>query len=252
MRAGVEVANIQPELIASRNNYQTAITRLRTVLGLDRDTEIEVSGEFRYVPDKFEEMSLPDIQDMALANRPEILALEEQKDMARQGIVIARSNFLPKLMFTTNYSFLSQKNDLTLSQEDFSEGLTSGLNLQIPLFHGFRSRQQYQKAKLDYKMTLDGEKQTLDQVAGEAEFAFNKFAEARETFLSASETVEMAEEALRLANLQYEEGSNTQLDVLSSQLALTQARMNYVRSIYQYQLARYGLRRITGQLEGAL
>jgi len=64
--------------------------------------------------------------------------------------------------------------------------------------------------------------------------------------------VELAEEALRLANMMYKEGTNTQLDVLNSQLALTRARLNYVSSLYEYQMARYRLRRITGTLRQAL
>ena len=69
---------------------------------------------------------------------------------------------------------------------------------------------------------------------------------------SANETVDLAKESLRLANLMYEEGTNTQLDVLNTQLALTQARMNYVSSLFEYQVARYALRKATGQLQGIL
>ena len=64
-----------------------------------------------------------------------------------RGITIARSNFLPKLYFSTDYSFMAMRNDLNISQNDFSKGLTSALSLQIPLFSGFRSTRQYQAAQ---------------------------------------------------------------------------------------------------------
>jgi outer membrane protein len=252
MRAQVEVANLQPSVITARNNYQYALTYLRTVLGLDRETEIEVSGEFVYTDDDFNSYALSDLQEMALKNRPEILGLYEQKIISRKGIVIARSQFLPRLYFSTDYSFLAMKNNLKFSQDDFSEGFTTGLSLQIPLFHGFRSAKQYQKAKLDYKITMDAEKQTSDMVVADVEVAYNKFNESKEKFLSARETVQLAEEALRLANLMYDEGTNTQLDVLNSQLALNQARMSYVSSLYEYQVSRYLLRKSIGKLDGVL
>ncbi len=252
MRAQVDVANLQPAVITARNNYQSALTNLRTILGLDRETEIEVSGEFSYVEDEFNALTLSQLQEMAAQNRPELKALTQQKVISRKAMTIARSAFLPKLYFTSDYSFMANKNDLKLSQDDFSRGFTTALSLQIPLFHGFRSCKQYQKSRLDYKITLDTERQAENGINAEVEVAYNKFMEAKEKFQSAKETVDLAEESLRLANLMYNEGTNTQLDVLNSQLAKTQAQMNYVSSLYEYQVARYQLRKVTGVLTGVL
>ena len=252
MRAEVEVANLQPELIAAKNNYQLALTQLRATLGLNRDAVIEVEGEFQYAEDDFGNLPLEDIQNIALKDRPVVRALSEQKYMTKKGVTLARSSFLPKLFFQTDYSYMAMRNDYKFQQDDFSKGFTSAVSLQIPLFHGFRSSAQYQKAKLDYKKMLDTEKQVYDGIAAETEVAYNKFQEARQKYLSAKQTVNLAEEALRLANMMYEEGVNTQLDVLNSQLALTRAKLSYVNSLYEYQTSRYQLRKVTGSLKGIL
>jgi len=189
---------------------------------------------------------------LALSSRPEILALAEQKDISKEGISIARSNFLPKLFFQTDYSFMGMRNDLKFSGDDFSEGFYSAVSLQIPLFSGFRSLKQYQKAQIDYRIIMDSEKQTRDGIAAEVEITHNEFIQAREKVLSARETVGLAQEALRLANLMYDEGANTQLDVINSQLALTRARMNYVNSLYEYQMALYTMRKACGVLKEIL
>jgi outer membrane protein len=252
MRAEVEVANLQPELITAKNNYQSALTQLKVVLGLKRDAVIDVEGKFEYQEDEFGNMLLEDLQDIALKDRPVIRALSEQKYITKKGITLARSSFLPKLFFQTDYSFMAMSNDYKFSQNDFNKGFTSALSLQIPLFHGFRSSAQYQKARLDYRKMLDTEKQLLDGITAETEFSYNKFQEAKQKYLSAKQTVDLAQEALRLANLMYDEGVNTQLDVLNSQLALTRAKLNYVNSLYEYQTARYQLRRVTGKLKGVL
>ena len=147
---------------------------------------------------------------------------------------------------------MAMSNDYKFSQNDFNKGFTSALSLQIPLFHGFRSSAQYQKARLDYRKMLDTEKQVLDGIAAETEVSYNKFQEAKQKYFSAKQTVDLAQEALRLANLMYDEGVNTQLDVLNSQLALTRAKLNYVNSLYEYQTARYQLRKVTGKLKGIL
>jgi len=252
MRAEVEVANMKPELITAQNNYKSALTQLKTILGLNRDTIVEIEGKFQYTEDSFGNMPLEDIQEMALTNRPVILALAAQKNITRKSVALSRSNFLPKLYFQTELSYMAMKNNYDLAQNDFSKGFTSSFSLQIPLFHGFRTTKQYQKARLDFKIMLDTEKQVFDGVAAEAEVSYNKFKEARQKYLSAKQTVELAKEALRLANLMYEEGANTQLDVLNSQLALTRARVSHVNSLYEYEVSRYQLRKVTGKLKGIL
>ncbi len=252
MRARVEVANLEPNLISAKNSRQAALTYLKNILGLRNNAEVDVSGELTFSEDKFGRMALRELQAMALKNRPEILALSEQKNITRKGITIARSNFLPKIFFQTDYSYLALRNDLKFRQNDFSKGFTSTISLQIPLFHGFRSSRQYQKARIDFKMMQDSEKQLNDGVFAEVEVSLNKFNEARQKFLSAQQTVDLAKEALRLANLMYNEGANIQLDVLNSRMALTRAKMNYISSLFEYQISRYQLRKATGTLKGIL
>ncbi len=252
MRAEVNVANLKPGVISSRNQYQSALTQFRAVLGLEESRQIKIDGKFIYTPDEFGEKSLTEIKKMALENRPEKRALIEQKYMAGKGVMIARSSFMPKLFFQSDYSYLAMKNDYKLSQSDFNRGITSAVSLQIPLFTGFRNAKEFQKAKLDYHIVEDAEKQLNDGLSAEAEMVYNKFKEANEKYLAASQTVQLAEETLRLANMMYEEGTNTQLDVLNTQLALNQARLNYASSIFEYQMARYQLRKVTGTLNSIL
>ncbi|MBN2416413.1 TolC family protein [bacterium] len=252
MRAQVELANLQPQLISARNGYRSARTGLRTILGIREDVEIGVQGSLTFTGDDFADSELQEIQRKALENRPELQALQAQKRMAAKGMTIARSQFLPKLFFSTDYSFLAMKNDPNFSRDDFSKGFTSAVSLQIPLFHGLKNHRAFQKARLDYKIVLDSERQLRDGVFAEVEIAYNTFREAREKYLSAEESIELAEEALRLANLTYQEGGGTQLDVMSSQLALTRARLNHVSALYEYQMSRYALRKVTGTLKGIL
>ncbi|MFO7890864.1 MAG: TolC family protein [bacterium] len=252
MRAEVEVANVKPEVIAARNNYQSALTGLRTIIGLPKETKIMIKGELDYKKDELISSSFEKLMETALQNRPELTALNAQKNIAAQNITIARSQYLPKLYFSTDYSFLAMRNDYNFASDDFSKGFTSALSLQIPLFTGLKRCRQYQKARLDYNIVKDTKKQLHDGIAAEVELVYNKFKEAEEKYFSAKKSIDLAEEALHLANLRYEEGVATQLDVLNSQLALTRARVNYASALYEYQTARYRLRKVTGTLSGVL
>ena len=252
MRAEVEAANLKPSLISARNGYQLALTGLRHVLALEENAPLQIQGGFVYQEDEIAQMSLVDLQNKALQNRPEKHALQEQIYISKKGLTVARSQFMPKVFFQTSYSKLAMKNDYHFRDEDFSTGFTSAVSLQIPLFTGFRHAKQYQKAQLDYKIMLDNEKQITDGIKAEVEVAYNNFQEGKENYTSAAESVSLAKEALRLANLLYEEGASTQLDVLNSNLALNRAQLNYANSVYDYQMARYQLRRVIGELNDIL
>jgi outer membrane protein TolC len=252
MRAEVDLANLQPQLISARNGYQSAVTGLRMLMGLPENTPITIEGQLEYADDQLDGRPLEEVRSLARQNRPEFRALRAQQSMASGGVAVARSQFLPKVFFQTDYSFMAMRTDMKFRQDDFSKGFTSAVSLQIPLFGGGTNWQAYRKARLDYKITKDAEKQLNDGIAAEVEVTFNKFHEGREKYQSAKESIAMAQEAMRLANLMYEEGASTQLDVMGARLALTQARLNYVSSLYEYQMARYGLRKAAGLLKGVL
>ena len=252
MRAEVEVANLKPEVITARNNYQAALTNLRTILDLGANEPIEVAGDLIFQPDELDGVSLETLQGEAKAHRPEIKTMHAQKRLSTNSVRVARSEFLPKVFFSTDYSFLAMKNDLNFKEDDFSKGFTSAVSMQIPIFTGFKNCKQYQKARLDQKIVLDSEKQLNSGIEADVEIAYNKFRESQEKYQASSESVALAKEALRLANLLYDEGASTQLDVLNSRLALTRSRLGHATALYEYQMARYGLRRATGTLNGIL
>lgn len=147
---------------------------------------------------------------------------------------------------------MAMRTDYKFTQDDFSKGFTSALSLQIPLFNSGANWYGWHKARMDVKIAKDNWKQADDGIAAETEMAYNKFVEAKQKVRAAGESAVLAEEAMRLATLMYEEGASTQLDVMGARLALTQAKLNSISSLYEYQMARYGLRKAAGVLKGVL
>ena len=122
MRAEVEVANLKPVLIGVKNNYRSTLTRLRMVLGLADEAIVEVNGILDFTPDGFGDQSMEDLLSQAYLKRAELAALNSQKRIASGSVALARSQFLPKLFFQTDYSFLAMRNDLKFTQNDFNKG----------------------------------------------------------------------------------------------------------------------------------
>jgi outer membrane protein len=252
MRAEVDLANIEPQVISARNGLLSALTGLRMVMGLAENTPLSLEGRLEYADDAMDSLTLAELRSLSRRMRPEFRMVKGRNTIASGAIAAARSNFLPKVFFQTDYSMMAMRTDYKFTRGDFSKGFTSAVSVQIPLFNGLTHWYGWQKARMDVRIARDSQKQADDGIAAETEMAFNKFREARQKYRAASDATDMAQEALRLANLMYAEGASTQLDVMGARLAMTQARLNHASSLYEYQMARYQLRKAAGNLTGVL
>ena len=69
--------------------------------------------------------------------------------------------------------------------------------------------------------------------------------EAAKRTRTTAESVALAEEALRLANVRYEAGIAVLVEVTNAESQLTQARFNEVNALYDYAIALADLQRAT-------
>ena len=82
----------------------------------------------------------------------------------------------------------------------------------------------------------------------EVETAFLAIDEKEQAVITQSKIINQAEEALRLARLRYAEGLSTQLDVMNTEGALNQSRMNYSQSLFDYNIAIAKLKKALNEL----
>ena len=77
----------------------------------------------------------------------------------------------------------------------------------------------------------------------------SSYQQAVELAAASQKVVEQAAEALRLANARFSAGTATQLDVLTSQVELTTAKLNQLQAYYSYNVAVALARRAMGQTD---
>jgi len=76
--------------------------------------------------------------------------------------------------------------------------------------------------------------------------AMSSLQEAAELVAASKQTIEQAAEALRLADAKFPAGSATQLDVLTSQVSLTQSKTDQLTANYNYLVALANVRKAIG------
>jgi len=246
LRARVEKLNLEPQLIAAESNVTLAKKRLKSFLGIDLDEQISLSVDNTDTA-MVEMPGLDSLLAHSLEARPEIIQARLQKQGYDKAVRIAKGNWLwPTLDFNTTYQINAASDDFRLDDREISKSWTASLMLHIPLFDGGRTIGEVRKAKTDYYQAELNEKQTRDDIRLEVEQAHDNLIMAKRALDVQKQTIDQAEEGLRIANLRYQSGVGTQLEVLSAQTALTDARTNLAGAVYDFRLAKSALKKATG------
>jgi outer membrane protein len=247
LRAEVELANARPKLISARNNFRISKNNLANLLGLKLPSEpgeeipLSVAGKLEAEPF---DIPLPRAVTLALQQRTELGALSKAQALRKEDLLTARAGYKPSIQGYVGYDVHNSMLSQDLSYVD--RGWIGGAQLTWNLFDGFRTQGRIVEATAKYERAgVD-----LDDMARRIELdvrtAYSNFIEAREVLDTQKKVQEEADEALRLARARYEAGTGTQLDVLSAQTALTEARTTQIQALHDYAAARARLERAVG------
>ena len=241
LRSEVRLTNMQPEVIAAKNNLRISELSLKTILGMDLSQSVEIEGALSFEPLE------PDLEECittALAQRPEVRQFDFQRKMAGESLKLSRAGYLPSLALSGNYSFWSDK--LNFRKDTWSSFYAVNLVLNIPIFNGFKESAQIAQSKAMIREIELNQKALQDAVEFEVRQAVLMLKEAKETLLSQEKNTEQAKESLRITQLNYSEGMAMTLDVISAEAAYSQAQVNYSQALYNYVVAVAELDRAMG------
>ena len=226
LQTQVQLANAQDSLIKADNNYNFAVANLNNVIGLPLGGEIKLKEDLSY---QQYPLTLDDNVKYALANRPEIYQSQANIAFAKDQIKIAQSGSLPTLDFNgaNGWSapvFPGMKN---------SNWMVS-LSLELNVFDSGLTRSLVKQAEYGVTTAQETARQSRDTIALDVRIAFLSMKEAEKRIDTSKVAVNQADENFRITRVRYTSGVGTNLDVVDAELALTQAKTNYIQALYDY------------------
>lgn len=251
LRSKVALANGQPDLITARNNYRLAIEELRQVLGFTNASAENATKIPEFVGDlAVQEKDVFDLRDAlrsARSNRPELQRLTKLEAAGEERVVANRSGSRPQIAAFGRYDWV--RGGPGAGWSDRRDGWTAGLQAQWNVFDGRATAGRVVQAKSQLMQTKIAIEESQLAIDVEVRRAHSSLTEAWELVDASGKVVEQADEALRLAKVRYSAGTATQLDVLTSQVELTRARLNQLQAFYRYNVALASLRKAMGQAD---
>jgi outer membrane protein len=239
-QARTDRANARVQLISAQNGYASARAALNQAMGLEGPADFDVSSD-RLSPVAEESRPLEEAIELALANRPEVEALQARLRAQQELVAAARGAYGPSLSAFTGLS--GGGADTTFR----GNATVVGLSMSWNLFNGGGDWARVQEAEA-YVTSLAAQVDALrQQVRLELEQAQLGVHGAAESLVASEEALQAARDRLRLAEGRYETGVGNIIELGDAQLALTNAAAQKVRAEFDLSAARAQLLRTLGR-----
>jgi outer membrane protein TolC len=245
--AEVQVRSLSPTLIQARNAVAMAKLQLLVLMGVDPETEIEVEGAIKDYEDRIyaEVMELDSYY--SLEDNSNMRQLKLNETMLNQTLRIQKMNFLPTLALSGNYSLNSLQNkDWNIGQYEWAKSSSVILSVSIPIFKAGNFT-KLRSTKLQISQLSESIDYTERQLGLQVRNYVDNMRASAEQAASNNEAIRQAEKGREIAGKRYETGKGTILELNNSEVALTQAKLTYSQSIYNYLAAKADLDKVLGR-----
>jgi len=241
LQAEVQVENIRPTVFQMENNLKDVKNKLKILLGINQQEDIDVSGDLLYTKE-----TVPDQEDLIAAsikNNYSVKTLETKIQVDDAFIDLDRSEYWPSLYAFGNYTYAGSADKWTF--QNYSSSII-GITFKMNLFMGGQTKNRVEQSQISLQQTGEQLLQLKDFVSSEVKNKVNEVIRVQ-TILEAQErNVELAEKAYKISVARYNEGTGNQLEIQNADIALRQAKINRLQSVYNYIIAKAELDDLLG------
>ncbi|MDE6180332.1 MAG: TolC family protein, partial [Phocaeicola sp.] len=237
--AEVQMRSLKPTVVSARNGVNLANLQLKVLMGMESEIKVKVEGNLKdYEISMFTRQAMP--RPNYLTNNSALKQLDLNALQLKQTLKMQYTHFMPTLSASFQYMYTSMNNNFKFKEYSWRPYSTIGLNLSIPLFKGSNFT-QLKQIRIQMKQLEENRINTERQLTMQATSYLDNMAASTEQVVSNKEAVLQAEKGRVIAEKRYEVGKGTILELNSSEVALTEARLTYNQSIYDYLVAKADL-----------
>ena len=237
LAARVAVDNARPDVIRTENGAVTARQRLAFLLGVD-DIPARIAGSLAGSlagPVTECSMTCDDAYKKALSNRPELVGLSHQAEMAKEYVTVISSADKPRADLRLEYGLKGMEAGESWESGDYA---LAGAFFTFPFFDGLNTRGKVAQARSDERTLRIQLEKLKDGLRLDVTNSIAKVREAAQIVASLEGTVSQAERLFSMAEKGFDYGVKTRLDVEDALLGLMQAKGGLAQARRDYLVAR--------------
>lgn len=244
LRADVQVKNQKPQLAAAENSVNLATMMLKVLIGVDVNEPIIFDGQLSDFENDMLSYQMLDPRTVSLADNTDIKQLSLSQDQLNMSLKLIKASSCPTLAFSGNAQYMAMGNGGDFNWFPYS---VIGLSLNVPILSWVGTSYKIKQSKIAIQNLEEQKKYVENNLRVSVNNNINNLRNAIEDMTSNKETMLQAERAYNIVQKQFEVGMATWLDLNSAELALTQSRLLYDQSIYNFLSAKTELEALMGK-----
>jgi outer membrane protein TolC len=233
----VEQANAQQKVVQVRNQIDNAKARYNQLLNRNLAAAVTLENQLPTVPTG----GLKELHDAAIKQRPELRVLTQQIESLEQQAQSVSSALLPQINATGGYQYEQNRYQV-------HEGMWMvNVGMQWKLFDG--STRHKSDAIVRQALVLKEQRdELLSRIGLQVRQAWLDLDETQQRIAVAKQTIEQANENLKVSTDRYREGLATNTELLKAEDLRTVAHDNLNNALHDLALAGLHLRYAVGSL----
>lgn len=246
LRAEVQVKNQKPQLTSAENSLYLATMMLKVLMGVEVNEPIIFDGQLSDFEDDMLQYQELDPARVSLSNNTNLVQLDYAQKQLELSQKMIKSSACPTLALSGNYQYMTMANNLDFSTYNWFPYSVIGLSLQVPILSWVGTSYKLKQSKLSMERLNDQRQYLENNLRVSLNNSLYNINKAIEELASNKETMMQADRAYNIVKKQFEVGMATWLDLNSAELALTQSRLLYNQSVYNFLTAKAELDSVLG------
>ena len=238
----VRIADYQSKKNDLLNELNKQYINLSHLTGQPAGENLKLMGKFLSV---ISEINVDSLTETAYKQRPEMQLAKDEERTARLKENVSKLGYLPIVGLHLSYGI---KNGYIPNLDVLRGNWVAGVEVKVPVFNGFRTKNQEEEAKANRRSTETGLLNLKQQIKSEVEKAASDVNSNLKQIKIANDLVGLAKKSLLKAKAQYASGVGTNLDLLDAETRLADAEFLYLRSVYLNIIYSYNLKEAVGEI----
>ena len=234
--AEVAMNNAAPAMYDAQNNIVLCKWRLKALMGIDLDTEVNCVGSLSDYSDTMRELSMNEA--ISLENNSSLKQLELQQESLHKNYQMQLAAYYPSLNLSLSYMWTAMEDNFKFNQYKWNPYSIGGISLTIPIFSGGQRYNAVRQTRIQQDQLALQRENTARELEVAVRQSLSSMNTCVQQFSAAEKSVEGAQVGYDIAQKRYDVGSGTFLELQDSKLALLQAKLNLNQSIYDYLVAK--------------
>ncbi len=221
------------QLLAAKKNNQNRLLNLKLLLGKSKDEPLSLKGDLTY---QALQVNLEDLLASAYETRPDLKAMELEKERASQEISLRKAEKIPNPDLSGFF---------TREEGGADDIVGGGVSISIPIWD--RKQSELKKARTAKDIAGININNKHLEIQKEVEVAYRSFVAARESIIIyTDEIMPQVDENLKLNEISYKEGKINFIGFLTVQSDLIEIRTTYLKALLDYNNAIINFETVSG------